>query len=130
MICSKIPKTPPPPGNVVPRLEKLCQEVLAKNEQANLQQKLNRGKEVRVSQFFVTDCLEIIKYLNGFFKDQEKYFLNKWRIFKGGLYLKTSISENITKKKQKNLKVTFCNPTEPLHCKSSINDTAYTEVFL
>ena len=28
-----------------------------------------------------------------------------------------------------NLNVIFCNPTEPCHCKSSVNDTVYTEVF-
>ena len=27
-------------------------------------------------------------------------------------------------------KVTFCNSAEPLHCKSSVNDTVYTKVFM
>ena len=31
---------------------------------------------------------------------------------------------------RKMTKVTFCNSTEPLHCKSSVNDTVYTEVFM
>ena len=42
----------------------------------------------------------------------------------------TSISKYLTNKKQKNLKVTFYNPTEPRHCKNSVNDSVYTEVYL
>ena len=41
-----------------------------------------------------------------------------------------SISKNLANKKQKNLKLTFYNPTKPHHCKSSVNDTVYTEAFL
>ena len=37
--------------------------------------------------------------------------------------------KNLTNKKQKNLKVTLCNPAEPRHCKSRANDTVYTDIF-
>ena len=38
--------------NVVPILEQLCQAVVTKNEQENLQPTLNEGEEMRFSQFF------------------------------------------------------------------------------
>ena len=42
--CSKIPKIPPPPWHsIAPGLKKLCQAVLVRNEQANLQPTLNKG---------------------------------------------------------------------------------------
>ena len=40
------------------------------------------------------------------------------------------ISKTITNKKQKYLKAAFYNLTKPHHCKSSVNDTVYIEVFL
>ena len=66
-------------------------------------------------------------------------FLRKWPIFKRGIYrhvyqlnlelCDASISKNFTNQKLKNRKVNFCNPTEPHYCKSSVNDTVYSEVF-
>ena len=56
MTCSKIPRIPPPPWvNVVPRAEKLCQAVVARNEQAHLQPTLNKGARGASFTTFVTD---------------------------------------------------------------------------
>ena len=42
--------------NVVPSLEKLCQAVVARNEQANLEPTLNNGAGGASLTIFVTDC--------------------------------------------------------------------------
>ena len=65
---------------------------------------------------------------NEFF-EEVSYFQERTVLLKMGL-CGASISKNLTNKKKKYLKVTFCNPTESRHCKSSVNDTVYTEVFL
>ena len=44
--------------NVVPILEQLCQAVVAKNEQENLQPTLNEGAGDAILTIFVTDCLQ------------------------------------------------------------------------
>ena len=48
--------TPPLWFNVVPSLEKLCQVVVARNDQANLQPTLNKGAGGASLTIFVTDC--------------------------------------------------------------------------
>ena len=42
----------------MPSLEKLCQAVVARNEEANLQPTLNEGAEGVGLTVFVTDCLQ------------------------------------------------------------------------
>ena len=55
--CSKIPTIPPPSWfNVLPSLEKLCQAVVARNEQAILQPTLNKGARGPSLTIVVTDC--------------------------------------------------------------------------
>ena len=44
--------------NVVSSLEKLCQAVVARNDQANLQPTLNKGAGGQSLTIFVTDCLQ------------------------------------------------------------------------
>ena len=46
----------PPWLNVVQSLEKLCQEVVARNEQVNLQSTLNKEASGTSLTIFVTDC--------------------------------------------------------------------------
>ena len=47
---------PSPWFNDFPSLEKVCQAVVAKNEQANLQPTLNKGADGASLIIFVTDC--------------------------------------------------------------------------
>ena len=123
--------------NVESILEKIYQAVATRNEQVNLQPTLNKvGGGVSLTNF-VTYCLKK-KKLNRFFKGPEKIFWksgSKRGLYRHVYYLNlglcgTSSSKHLTNKKQENLKVTFCIPTEPHHCKSSVNDTVYSEVFL
>ena len=59
LTCSNIPRISPVPSfNVVPSLEKLCQVVAAKNDQANLQPTLNKGAGGSSLTIFVTHCLQ------------------------------------------------------------------------
>ena len=44
--------------NAVPSLEELCQAVVARNDQANLQPTLNKGAAGASLTIFVTDCLQ------------------------------------------------------------------------
>ena len=54
-----MPRVPSPLWfNVVASLEKLCQAVVIKNDQANLQQTLNKGAGGASLTIFVTDCLQ------------------------------------------------------------------------
>ena len=46
----------PPWFNTVPSLEKLCQAVVARNEQGNVQPTLNKGAEGASLTVFVTEC--------------------------------------------------------------------------
>ena len=97
-----------------------------------------RGKGVEVSQFLWLIVSKVKKKKK--LRRPRKNFSKKCPIFKRELcrhvlllnlgLCGASISENLTNKKQKHLKVTFCYPTESRHCKSSVNDTVYTEVFL
>ena len=64
--------------NVVPRLEKLCQAVVAKNNQEKLQPTLNKGAGGTSLTIFVK------KMEKGFSKTQNFFFFFFWKI---GLYL-------------------------------------------
>ena len=44
--------------NAVPSLEELCQAVVARNDQVNLQPTLNKGAAGASLTIFVTDCLQ------------------------------------------------------------------------
>ena len=49
---------PSPWFNVVPSLGKLCQALLARNDQANLQPTLNKEAGGAILTIFMTDCLQ------------------------------------------------------------------------
>ena len=50
--------SPSPWFNAVPSLEELCQAVVARNDQANLQPALNKEAGGTNLTIFVTDCLQ------------------------------------------------------------------------
>ena len=54
--AQRYPEFPSPWFNIVPSLEKLCQAVEEKNDQANLQPTLNKGAGGASLTIFVTDC--------------------------------------------------------------------------
>ena len=97
--------------NVVPRLEKLCQAVVAKNNQEKLQPTLNKGAGGTSLTIFVK------KMEKGFSKTQNFFFffffLKNWPIFRRRLYRYVywlnfglngaCISKNFTNKEQQNL---------------------------
>ena len=56
--------TPYPRFSVVPSLEKLCQAVMVRNDQANLQPTLNEGARVASLNIFVIGCLQNLKKNN------------------------------------------------------------------
>ena len=56
---------PCPWFNVVPSLEKQCQVVVARNEQANLQPTLNKGKGRASLTIFVADCSLLVYRSNS-----------------------------------------------------------------
>ena len=59
---AQIPRISPPPLlKVVPSLEKLCQAVVARNDQTNLQPILNKGAGGASLTISVTDCLKKLK---------------------------------------------------------------------
>ena len=62
---------------LVPSLEKLCQAVVARNEQTNLQSILNMRARGTLLEIFVTDCLWNQKKKKWFFEDLEIIFSKK-----------------------------------------------------
>ena len=66
--------------NVVPILEQLCQAVVTKNEQENLQPTLNEGAGDAILTIFVTDCLQTLKKHEKVFLKLQKEFLKVWKL--------------------------------------------------
>ena len=96
--------------------EKLCQWVLARTEEANIQLTLNKRRVGGSLTIFITNCLQILKNVEkDFFKDSERIFFRESGLSLRGDYLSlgicgTSIFKNLTNRKHKYLKINFCNP--------------------
>ena len=81
--------SPYPWFNVVSSLEKLCQAVVTRNDQANLQPTLNKGAgcaSLKNSLWLIVAIIK--KELKGFFKDPKKIFCGpSWRGNYTGIFI-------------------------------------------
>ena len=76
LTCSRIPRISPTPWfNVVASLEKLCQAVVARNKQGNLQPTLSKRTGGASLPIFVTDCFQNLKKIaKGCLETQKELF--------------------------------------------------------